>query len=126
MEEYEELVGHEAMTLDGLKCWYKREIAKYGMITLAHAFNKKLKVIQYIISLFSLYVKLIQKIETVENMDTKNDLQIMAYNTNLLLSLAFDNFNIDIREVNKIKEDFGVEISEVLNKLVKSKSSYGI
>jgi len=126
MEEYEELVGHDAMTLDGLKCWYKREIAKYGMIALAHAFNKKLKVVQYVISLFSLYVKLSQKIDVVQNEDTKQDLQIMAYNTNVLLELAFANFNININEVKDIKEKFGDEIAAVLNRTVGSITSYGI
>lgn len=112
------LVGRENITIKALECWYMKDFAKYGMIVLAHAHGKRLKVLQYLTSLGSLVVKLRQKTENVIDPDRKQDLLIMLNRSQSLLTIALSQFNINLEEIKHIANQYGDEVLEVLENVV--------
>ena len=117
MDTFEDLVGTDEITIKALQQWYARDIAKYGVVVLAYLHGKRVKVLEYIVSLFSLKVKLGQKMMTVQSADTKTDLAIMQHKTEVLLQSAISNFNINLQEIQRIADEFGEEIVQTINEM---------
>ena len=112
------LIGREDITMRALECWYVRDFSKYGMIAVAHAHGKRFKVLQYLASLTSLLVKLQQKVQSVCDPDTKQDLLVMINRCDSLLGIALDQFNINLNEVKRIATEYGDEIMQALQNVV--------
>jgi hypothetical protein len=81
------------VTYYGLMKWYSHEVGKFGwMITLAlnnteDEFRKK-KINLYLESLNELYAAIDNKIKNVQEVDRKNDLQIIQNNLSKFISVA--------------------------------------
>jgi hypothetical protein len=84
---------NDPSTMHGLKVWYEAMFEKLGWMVLANSKGyMKDKVESYKKSLLRLEDKIQCKINSIENMDKKTDLEIMHKNVQILIAHVMKDF----------------------------------
>lgn len=100
------------MTLHALERWSRRMFRKWGYVVLALERGDVEKVTHFMQSGKRLLEALNAKTQTVEDTDTRNDLQIMAQNLLTLLRHAKRDATAVDRETQEVPRVFGAYMGE--------------
>jgi hypothetical protein len=94
---------HEC-TMHGLQHWFEAKFEKLGWMSLASEHGNDLKVASYLQSISHLKECIKDKIETVHDIDRKNDLKIMLGHTETLCSAAHKLLDSNLSSSSKNKK----------------------
>lgn len=91
-------------TMNGLNHWFEAKFENLGWMALAKAYGHDLKVRSYLQSVSHLKECLKDKISSVHEIDRKNDLKIMLYNTEILSKAAHKLLDSKLKSSSKDKK----------------------
>ena len=95
---------HEC-TMNGLNHWFEAKFEKLGWMAIANEYGYDLKVASYLKSISHLKECIKDKIDTVHDLDRKDDLKIMLNHTETLISAAHKLLDSKLVESSKTKKN---------------------
>ena len=85
----------ELITMAYINYWFKEVFESLGWMILSMKQGNKNKVIVYFESLNRLYENIVLKISETQNVDTKQDLEIMRGNVETLIKFVNKNLKVE-------------------------------